>query len=269
MKDIFFLSGLPRSGSTLLGSILGQNPDFYVTPTSPLLDLLCYTNDAFNNLEKRFTFDVKQTSENVYKGLVQNFYANIEKPYIIDKHRGHPRNVNSLEKFVTKNPKIICTNRPISEVITSYIKLILDNNQSDNFIDNHLRSEKIPINIESRAKVLWEHYISDPYQSMQYGLKNNPKNILIINYDDIVFDLNNVLLKIYDFIGMKPYPGHYTSDIHNYCAEEKDHAWGLNNLHNIRTELNKISVSPKELLGEFLASHYDQFSLVQKNANSE
>ena len=74
MKDIFFLSGLPRSGSTLLGSILGQNPSFFVTPTSPLLDLLCFTNEAFNKLEKRYTFDVKVSSENVYTGIVKNFY---------------------------------------------------------------------------------------------------------------------------------------------------------------------------------------------------
>jgi len=92
MKDIFFLSGLPRSGSTLLGSILGQNPDFYVTPTSPLLDLLCFTNESFNKLENRYTFDIKIISENVYKGLVKSFYAHVKQPFIIDKHRGHPRN---------------------------------------------------------------------------------------------------------------------------------------------------------------------------------
>lgn len=261
MKDIFFLSGLPRSGSTLLGSILGQNPSFFVTPTSPLLDLLCFTNEAFNKLEKRYTFDVKVSSENVYTGIVKNFYQHIEQPYIIDKHRGHPRNIESLKKFVTKNPKIICTNRPVSEVITSYIKLIIDNNQDDNFIDNHLRHNGIPINTESRAKVLWENYISDPYQSMQYGLKTNPKNILMVNYDDIVFNINKVLNNIYDFFEMKPYLGHTTTNIHNYCAEEKDHAWGLNNLHKIRTELSKTSISPKELLGEFLSKYYDQFNL--------
>ena len=40
MKQIFFQSSLPRSGSTLLQNILGQNTDFYVTPTSGLLELV-------------------------------------------------------------------------------------------------------------------------------------------------------------------------------------------------------------------------------------
>ena len=29
MKSYYFISGLPRSGSTLLSAILRQNPDFY------------------------------------------------------------------------------------------------------------------------------------------------------------------------------------------------------------------------------------------------
>ncbi|NBR76993.1 MAG: hypothetical protein EBT73_06670 [Actinobacteria bacterium] len=29
MKEFFFISGLPRSGSTLLSGILRQNPEFY------------------------------------------------------------------------------------------------------------------------------------------------------------------------------------------------------------------------------------------------
>ena len=51
MEKIFFQSSLPRSGSTLLQNILGQNPDFYVSPTSGVLELLFaarnnYTNDV-------------------------------------------------------------------------------------------------------------------------------------------------------------------------------------------------------------------------------
>ena len=40
MEKIFFQSSLPRAGSTLLQNIIGQNPEFYVTPTSGALDLL-------------------------------------------------------------------------------------------------------------------------------------------------------------------------------------------------------------------------------------
>lgn len=40
MKNLYFQSSLPRAGSTLLQNIMGQNPDFYVTPTSGVLELV-------------------------------------------------------------------------------------------------------------------------------------------------------------------------------------------------------------------------------------
>ena len=39
-KKIFFQSSLPRAGSTTFQNLMAQNPDFYVTPTSGLLELV-------------------------------------------------------------------------------------------------------------------------------------------------------------------------------------------------------------------------------------
>ena len=36
MKQYYFISGLPRSGSTLLSGILKQNPHFYADIASPV-----------------------------------------------------------------------------------------------------------------------------------------------------------------------------------------------------------------------------------------
>ena len=59
MKQLFFISGLPRSLSTTLCAILSQNSSITVTPTSPMLDLLCYTNEAFEKLLDRKGIDRK------------------------------------------------------------------------------------------------------------------------------------------------------------------------------------------------------------------
>lgn len=261
-KSIFFLSGLPRSGSTLLLSILAENPSVTVTPTSPLLDLLCYTNEAFEKLNEKYTYDTEIVSANVYKHIVEGFFENVKTKIVIDKHRGHPRNINPLKKFITPNPKIICTVRPISEVITSYIKLIEKNNQSDNFVDNSLRSRRISINTSNRAKCLWEEYIQDPYQSMVYGLKNHRKNLHIVEYDSIINNPEKTLEGIYQFLEIPFYKNHQFTNIHNACAEEKDAAWGLENLHKIRPRLEKTSTSPQQILGPFLTDYYNNFNLV-------
>ena len=124
MKQLFFLSGIARSGSTLLGSILNQNPDIYVTPTSPLMDIFCLTEEIYNKMETQYTFNKGATLRNLQNSLADNFYDNINKPIIIDKHRGWPRNVKQIEQHITNNPKIICTYRPVAENICSFLKLI-------------------------------------------------------------------------------------------------------------------------------------------------
>ena len=40
MKEIFFLSGLPRAGNTLFGSLMNQNPDVAVTANSITADTM-------------------------------------------------------------------------------------------------------------------------------------------------------------------------------------------------------------------------------------
>ena len=42
MKNIFFLSGLPRAGNTLLSSILNQNKNIACTANSILPNILYY-----------------------------------------------------------------------------------------------------------------------------------------------------------------------------------------------------------------------------------
>ena len=49
VKQIFFQSSLPRAGSTLLQNVMGQNPEFYVTPTSGVLELVYASRNNYTN----------------------------------------------------------------------------------------------------------------------------------------------------------------------------------------------------------------------------
>jgi hypothetical protein len=49
--DYFMMAGLPRSGSTLLRSILNQNPELHSGPISPSVELLYYTDKYFQSSE--------------------------------------------------------------------------------------------------------------------------------------------------------------------------------------------------------------------------
>ena len=58
-QRLFFNSSLPRAGSTLLSNIVGHHPDFYVSPTSALIDLVLGSRIGYNNEREKAYTDTK------------------------------------------------------------------------------------------------------------------------------------------------------------------------------------------------------------------
>src|SRR5581483_10675290 len=70
-----FISGLPRSGSTLLAAILNQNPRFRAGMTSPLAAIMGVVM-AEASSKNDFAFAVSDDQRAaMLRGLVENFYA--------------------------------------------------------------------------------------------------------------------------------------------------------------------------------------------------
>src|SRR5690348_14202208 len=74
-RKFHFISGLPRSGTTLLAAILNQNPRFREGMTSPLADIMGVVI-AEASSKNDFSFDVSDDQRvAMLRGLVENFYA--------------------------------------------------------------------------------------------------------------------------------------------------------------------------------------------------
>jgi sulfotransferase len=260
MRTLYFLGGLPRSGSTLLGSLLNQHPDIYVSPTSPLGDVVSDIEKTFERVDVQFTFDRKKISYNVYKAVLANFYNHISKPVILDKHRFWGKNLDTVQMFLSNKPKVVATYRSIPEVLTSYISLINRTNHKDNFIDNHLRSDNLPITNNNRAEYIWRYYVSPSYDSMIYGLKKYPDWVHLIEYNKLVENPQDEMRKLYEFLEVPMHQNAF-DDISNACGEQKDDQWGLLGLHDIRPNLSKISQDPIDVIGEENVKLYSKFDL--------
>ena len=260
MKKLFFMSGLQRSGSTLLGSLLSQNPDFYVSPTSPVLDFLVSSDMSLNTLSSVYTYNSEEVKKSIFGSTFKNFYKHIKKPIIIDKHRGWSSNVNTLKNFAVPNPKLIVTYRPIAEIATSFIKLA--EKDPDNAIDVGLKERNLEINNYNRARYVWEEWTYEMYDTLRYGLNNHRENIYVVHYKKLVDNPQEELYNIYDFLELERYEEHYFENIINTLSEQKDELWGFKGLHDIRSSVNYESNDPKDIIGEDLCHYfsvYDKF----------
>lgn len=256
-KKVFFLAGLPRTGSTLLSSILGQNPHIHVTPTSPLCPLLAGTCEVFRSLDKQHSFDQLKISKKIYHSIIETFHEDIMQPIVFNRHRVWPSYVEAIKEYINPEPRIICPVRPIPEIITSYLKLA--EKDKNNFIDLHLKEIKEPVNNESRANLLWEFYLKPIYDILSKAMITHAQNILLFDYRDFVFRPKRTLEEIYEFCGISSFD-HRFSGIEN-LFEEKDEAWGMRNLHAIRPELGITSSSPSAYLSGSRIKYYEQFDI--------
>src|SRR3989344_7196739 len=83
-----FIAGLPRSGSTLLCNILAQNPRFYTTGTSGIMDVMFNVRNTWDNLIEFKASPNPEGKLRVLRGILENFYSPISQPIIFDKCRG-------------------------------------------------------------------------------------------------------------------------------------------------------------------------------------
>lgn len=125
---IVFVSGLPRSGSTLLMNVLAQNPKHYCTPTSGLLGdfenvLLNWSNIVYHKTEGIDV--VRPKIRRGLKGLLTEYHGDAldAKKTVFEKNRGWPRHLEQLDGVFGCPVYCILVVRDIRCVCASFEKL--------------------------------------------------------------------------------------------------------------------------------------------------
>ena len=270
MKSVYFLSGLPRSGNTLLSALLNQNPNIFVSATSPLFEHL-YAIDQLSlhhDYTKMAGFDTNVNSG--LKEYAKGFYQHIDKPIVIDRNKewGSPRSIVLSHKYITDNPKIIFMVRDIPSILTSFISLI--ENDPNNYIDRILKDLNIfPHGSQTINDVRcdWLMYNQVNYLLMTLDkMLNMNVSVCLVEYDNLVSNTESELKRIYDFLELKP----FNHDFNNVIKLEKEdlEAVGLpSNLHDVRSKVKKVSCEPAFVLTEKTMQKYSNLEFWRKNEN--
>ena len=260
MKTYHFLAGLPRTGNTVLSSILNQNPLVHSSPLSPINQIMWQQEQNLNNYEPVKRLHDKTGFNNVINNLLDTYYKNIDKPVVIDREKswGNLPNFNMLKKYVTPNPKIIFTIRPITEILVSFINIMPKENSS--------------IDLEMlQIEWTYKNYLTLNDNRCDYLMRaggqidrllmaidvieENRENFCLVKYDDIINTPQKVMDKIYNFLELP----NYKHDFNNIQKIEVDNdaMAGLPpNMHEVRPQLKKVSQDPKEVLSQYVIDKY-------------
>lgn len=262
VKNIHFMAGFPRSGSTLLTSLLNQNPDIYASHNSNVQLTMNNLMAEIPNYESVTSGYRVHGYNQVVKNIVYSYYEDLPQKVIIDKSRQWCTLYGlELAKKITPDVKIIFPVRPILEVLASFIKLAESN--SDNYIDRLMREQNFwpshyrPIN-DARCDWLMknEHPIDAALFGYSLSQKEEYKNMFhLVHYDNLCADPQEELNKIYSFLGIEKY-NHNFENIDNKEVLDDKSVFGIPSLHVVRQQITKTSVRPEEILSEYVIEKY-------------
>ena len=257
--SFYFMAGLPRAGSTLLKSIIDQNPNIHTQPVTPIMELMYHNELYFTTSEQYIGYPNPEGAFNLVNSLIENYYFKVEKPIIIDHNRAWSNNIERIKTYINPNPKIICPVRDITEILTSFITMIHRNSDEISFIDEELIKGGFTVDDDNRCQYLMsdEGIVEQAlWAQSQAFIRNETKYLLMVEYDDIVNTPQETMDRIYNFLEIDGYKHDFNHVKNNHRESEKQ--WKLKDMHHVRNKVQKISKKPEDVLSPFILNKYSK-----------
>ena len=248
MDRFAFLAGLPRTGSTVLGTLLSQHPSLHPTRTSCLRELLNYVKKY--SLGESPYYDVKDPESPVWgimRGMLLGAYENVAEEVVIEKDRGWAGDVALARKLTRCDPRILSPVRPIPEIIASFI-LISRKIGTNSKIEDEVRLAGRESNVWTLSRIIWEKYIYPNWRVFKIGYEQDPECFLLLEYDDIVSKPKDTMSLICTYLDVEPWVPTTTNLVNP--NPENDSVYGMPGLHTVKPELKRTSPPAGEVLGE-------------------
>jgi len=238
MKSYYFISGLPRSGSTLLSGILRQNPEFYADIASSVETISGTAIERISESENNLTIDEEQR-KNIIKGIFEGYYKHINEPIIFDSCRGWTKKTHFLKETFPYT-KILCPVRDIVSILNSFETISCKNPFHKNTFVEHSQS------VFTRCDDLMQKgkgIVSNPWMYLSEGYAANPEMIMLIEYENLCKEPEKTMRQVYDFLEL-PYFNHDFENV-EYSNENFDKACNAKGLHTVK---RKVEYNPPKII---------------------
>ena len=223
-NNIFFLSGLPRTGATLLTSILDQNPNTHTEGNSALCQFMWDIQSSSRNIEQ--VYNKLNFPDKFLSKVPEIFYEGIDKN-IIDKCRSWaiPENIDLINNYIKRDFKMIIMTRPILDIVKSFVYIRNQNGWEDPEI-GLLDEDSDPI--------------MRSLNGVRYANSINNGQFLFLSYDDLIDNTENSIDRIYRFFEWDKFEHNFGSIVNN--NPEPDFLINMSGLHTIREQIGRRNI---------------------------
>ena len=257
MKTLHFIAGLPRSGSTVIGNILKQNPSVHSESVSSLCTVFNSIFMNWDDVEANKEYPNEQAKRDVLESVLYGYYKSNSKSIIFDKDRVWISRISLLEEILQRKIKmLICVRNP-AEIIASFERIRRNNPIKTTLTDYTL---SVKSTIASRA-----FFYASPEGSL--GLAHSLlkdacfsgylDRFLFVDYNKFCNSPRGQLQRIYDFFELPRFEHDLVNieqtEVYNSMLAER-----LPGLHKIKPKLIKSTINCVEYLGLDLYEQYNR-----------
>ena len=251
---LHFISGLPRSGSTLLAGILRQNPRFHAAMTSPIGGLFSVMLNAMSRGNETALFIDDTQRQELLAALFETYYRpQQDKDVIFDTNRVWCARLPALLSLFPE-AKVICCVRSVAWVMDSIERLVRK---------NAFEPSRLFATAEERATVFSrvdalahrDRMVGFAWSALKeayYG--EHGRSLLILEYDILAQRPAETLRLIYQFLN-EPAFDHDFETV-DYAEPEFDAQLSTPGLHTVKRRVEFVprrTVLPPDLFQKFAA----------------
>ena len=229
-----FISGLPRSGSTLLSALLKQNPRFHSGVTSPVAMLCGSMQRRMSGGEFSVFFD-NSRRKNMLRGVFSSYYAEATAAQVVfDTNRAWTGRAALLGDLFPES-RIICCVRDLGWVIDS-VERMLDKNPLQL---SRIMGFKPGTSVYGRAELLMNMeggLIGLPWATLREAwFGNQAHRLIVVRYESLAREPKRTLDALYAALEEE----HFEHDVDNvqYDEPEYDAEIGMPGLHKVRSKV--------------------------------
>lgn len=252
MKSIHFISGLPRSGSTLLAAILKQNPAISSGITSPVLPLVTTLVQQMSRAEPaEFFSDERRAS--ILRALLEGAYAHIE--HVVDTSRGWCSHLPLIGQLYP-GARVICCVRNLGWIINSIERVTRENPLRA----SSLFGFRADMDVYARAQLLTREngIVGRPYAALKEAwFSDQVDRLIILDYDTLVTDPHRVISELYTRCGWSAFEHDFDHIEHDQSPY--DARLGTPGLHRISGPVRRVTgklLIPPDLFDRYADSAF-------------
>lgn len=250
-KRLHFISGLPRSGSTLLAGILRQNPRFHAAMSSPVAGLMNGVLEQTGAGSEFHTFFDEEKRKRICRALSDAYYADENGHEVIfDTNRLWTARLHQLVELY-QDFKVICCVRNPAWIMDSFEVI----HRKNPFEYSRMFSPGNRQTVYSRCDALIHAAgaVGSAWTALKeafYGEYSD--RLLLVDYDLLTQHPAKTMELIYRFIGEPAFKHDFTAV--EYEESEFDRKLGIKGLHTVRRQVefkSRRSILPPDLFAKY------------------